>query len=691
MDSEIISELLSVLEIVSDVSDVTLSDIKKAFRRLALLLHPDKSGDDDAAEKTAKFQKLRSAYEKLNTYFSESPNPSDNPETVDENVEDDFMKDNFDKFNFPYENSGSFTVKIEEYLADTWQEHITVMLGKPKVKINDQGTECDRHWKVHYAGIDITLHIYNKPKNKKGSKLMLQGSRQSVLCAYVFTELPKIYKLVCANKPNKLQINNGSGRKIGKPLVKCEKCKYKSTLIQMKMHMKTVHGNRPTRASKRLPNFTPVIKVAKRTKSDLGVLNCEGIGDDSSILLIDDTFSGRDAPTEKDEITLSELDKVVSEQYTFENTGSNGQIPQPKVPIFHVPNEGENDVLMETEDRSFDRCEFECNDQTMLNEHIVLTHDNRISDTDVEKMGGKVLTEFFCSLCDFITDNKEDLDSHSKLAHNTNETKTEDLGVHSTSEDFSSDTQVHPSSLSNENLLVADEVEVKSLMFTCGDCEFSTENKGTLTNHIDVNHKPNQSSSEESLSQHIVDKVNVTDDEEDLKFACKKCENHFDSQTSLSEHIEGKHLIIKIYKCNFCDHRSTNEKEFKIHNDTRHMTVKVKVKQNEVPGLKKQTITFDCSQCDYTCALRIQLQKHSSSKHEWQKCEPSTEAFPCEFCSQVFANFPLLQEHVNELHTATLFECQYCVFTSENKSTVEKHDKEEHAERIRCQVCDEIC
>ena len=85
---------------------------------------------------------------------------------------------------------------------------------------------------------------------------------------------------------------------------------------------------------------------------------------------------------------------------------------------------------METEGRSCDRFEFECNDQTMLNEHIVLTHDNRISDTDVEKMGGKVLTEFFCSLCDFITDNKEDLDSHSKLAHNTNETKTEDLGVH---------------------------------------------------------------------------------------------------------------------------------------------------------------------------------------------------------------------------------------------------------------------
>ena len=144
---------------------------------------------------------------------------------------------------------GSFTVRIEEYLADTWQEFIAVMLGQPKVKINDQGTECDRHWKVQYEGIDITLHIYNKPKNKKGSKLMLQGSRQSVLCAYVFEELPKIYKLVCANKPVRLQISDRPGRKV-KPSVKCNECKYKSTLIQLKMHMKTVHGSRPTEASK---------------------------------------------------------------------------------------------------------------------------------------------------------------------------------------------------------------------------------------------------------------------------------------------------------------------------------------------------------------------------------------------------------------------------------------------------------
>ena len=106
--------------------------------------------------------------------------------------------------------------------------------------INPWGTECDRSWRVSYNGIEITMHIYNNPKDKKGIKIMLQGSRQSLLCAYVFEELPKIYKLVCNNKPKKLETKNK--KTPGKPSVKCDQCKFKSSLIQMKMHMKTILG-----------------------------------------------------------------------------------------------------------------------------------------------------------------------------------------------------------------------------------------------------------------------------------------------------------------------------------------------------------------------------------------------------------------------------------------------------------------
>ena len=49
---------------------------------------------------------------------------------VHENDNDDerLFKDNFEKFNFPYANKGSFTIGIEDSLADTWQNCMESLL-----------------------------------------------------------------------------------------------------------------------------------------------------------------------------------------------------------------------------------------------------------------------------------------------------------------------------------------------------------------------------------------------------------------------------------------------------------------------------------------------------------------------------------------------------------------------------------
>ena len=194
MNTQVISELLSILGISDDISKVTIRILRVAFKKQALLLHPDKAGADEQKVRTAAFQKLRSAYDEIKQFIEENMKTGFNLQTVEETDEEVFFKDNFEQFNFPYENKGSFTVRIEDFLADTWEVFIVQLLGDPTVTKNPSGVECDRFWKVSYKYIDITIHIYKNPKNKKGSKLMLQGSSQSVLCTYVFEELPKIYK-----------------------------------------------------------------------------------------------------------------------------------------------------------------------------------------------------------------------------------------------------------------------------------------------------------------------------------------------------------------------------------------------------------------------------------------------------------------------------------------------------------------
>ena len=71
------------------------------------------------------------------------------------------IRDNFEKFNFPFENKCSFTVSIEDSLADTWQNCIETIHGhgEPKIVLNGWGTECDRIWKVqHGDDIKIVYH-----------------------------------------------------------------------------------------------------------------------------------------------------------------------------------------------------------------------------------------------------------------------------------------------------------------------------------------------------------------------------------------------------------------------------------------------------------------------------------------------------------------------------------------------------
>lgn len=211
--------------------------------------------------KKAAFQELLDAYHKLRELFSGNTDIQD--DIKDEEV---FFRDNFERFNFPFENKGSFTVGIEDHLADIWQNCIESLLGEPKITKNAFGTECDRFWKVSYHEIDITVHIYNNPKNKKGSKLMLQGRPQSLICSYVFDELPKIYKLVLQNSPKYVPIDVQGERTSHKPTVKCSECKFTSSLIQMKKHMKLVHGPRQNKSQKRISQFTPFLKTSKKQK-----------------------------------------------------------------------------------------------------------------------------------------------------------------------------------------------------------------------------------------------------------------------------------------------------------------------------------------------------------------------------------------------------------------------------------------
>ena len=309
-----IDQDLKILNIEDkDIEELSIRDIINAYRKLVKKVHPDKSGYDSKEE----FQRLGNAYERIlkilvekaqktgeeedkrrGSERSEEPNSS-------EDYEVKFVKENFHNFNFPTQKEGSFVVKIENKLADAWDDCLQTLYGEPKINSNAKtGVEVSRLWKISYEECELTVHLYKKPKTTKTSKFLVQGGNHSAKYLFVFTELPIIYKKVCEMEPQKVlpgvrRMKNISG-------VTCTKCKFSSTsLIQMKKHMMSIHNPKRSTGSKRIANFTPISKPSKLSKKCTPqrsnvLLNSEGFLDES-LLMLDNTFGGK-AP----EITIEE-------------------------------------------------------------------------------------------------------------------------------------------------------------------------------------------------------------------------------------------------------------------------------------------------------------------------------------------------------------------------------------------------
>ena len=190
------------------LDNISIRAVILAYKKEALKVHPDKLGEDateeDVARATTAFQDLNNAYGMILNLVLQKAKDREDQTTAEDDINclindgERFMRDNFKNCNFPHENSGSFTVGIQNVQANSWQECLERVYGQPHVNKNDKGTECDRFWKFEYKyeehTTEITLHIYNKPKTKKSSKLLIQGGSQSLICLFVFSELPRIYK-----------------------------------------------------------------------------------------------------------------------------------------------------------------------------------------------------------------------------------------------------------------------------------------------------------------------------------------------------------------------------------------------------------------------------------------------------------------------------------------------------------------
>ena len=134
------------------------------------------------------------------------------------------------------------------------------------------------------------------------------------------------------------------------------------------------------------------------------------------------------------------------------------------------------------------------------------------------------------------------------------------------------------------------------IVYNCGTCEEKYFTFVHLAEHIDQQHKPDVVEEENpvviealkscdrcdfetedvrNLNEHYAKDIHTVQNQNKSisGIECNKCLKKFDNNTSLEMHVQEDHIILKVYNCTSCDHRTTSLNEVKVHIDTSHTVV----------------------------------------------------------------------------------------------------------------------
>ena len=255
----------------------------------------------------------------------------------------------------------------------------------------------------------------------------------------------------------------------------------------------------------------------------------------------------------------------------------------------------------------------------------------------------------------------------------------------------------------NHETSVSPSREAKKI-FICVYCNLKTGTEAQLESHVEMMHKPTVDEQDpattEDEANSIPEKVvicgtcgksfeeesnyykHVQIHERIQKFECHKCNVSFSDDFSLEWHSETEHEGQKDQKqdvydsvlCPFCKKECKSPDSLRIHIENIHCKKQPQNHNDDITVDVSETCT-KCPSCKFV-GNESQIEKHFKSEHDKQ------EPFPCQMCGLVLANFVLLQEHVEQVHTPVRYSCNFCNFSTSTKEDVQSHLNDDHEEFI---------